>query len=96
MSVATEISREASLSTAVQLGQFSRSIAVRARGLARASVLQCCRARSEMPGVDLAEVEGLAESVRQHGFCVLRGVVPPEDIAMVREGFLRARDTGSA
>lgn len=42
--------------------------------------------------VDLDVVAGLAERVREDGFCLLTGIIPPEEIKQVREGFLRARD----
>ena len=43
--------------------------------------------------VDLELVAELADRVRNDGFCLLKGIVPPDELEQVREGFLRARDT---
>jgi hypothetical protein len=42
--------------------------------------------------VDLDMIAELTGRVREDGFCLLKGVIPPEEVEEVREGFLRARD----
>ena len=42
--------------------------------------------------VDLDLVADLTERVRNDGFCLLKGIIPPAEVEEVRRGFLRARD----
>ena len=42
------------------------------------------------------DIDALVASVRENGFCLLKNIIPQEDIATVRKGFLRARDSHRA